>query len=110
LTSVAIRSRQFTCTSDNVNTNLSITINGRRILAVVIVTRSGDTRIDFRIAITVSGQATTGRSATATIRKASGKSYDMLDGSVRVGLINGTDFNLDYTDGGDRFALWPESK
>ncbi len=97
--------RRFIDESQNFDENLPVTINGQRLSAAVIVTRSSDTEISFRIDVTVNGQVNDGDTGTATIRKASGKDYDILDGSTRVGSINGTNFNLDYTDGGDRFAL-----
>ena len=96
---------RFVDESQNFDRNLPATINGQRLSAAVIVTRSSDTEISFRIDVTINGQVNDGDTGTATIRKASGKDYDILDGSTRVGSINGTDFNLDYTDGGDRFAL-----
>lgn len=88
-------------TSNGTTTNLPM--NG--VSAIVVVTRSGDTKIDFRIDLINTGKVFGTESASATIQKASGKEYDILDGSTRVGSINGTDFNLDYTDGGDRFVL-----
>ncbi|GAB3641107.1 hypothetical protein [Spirosoma arcticum] len=85
--------------------NLDVTLPNSGISASVIVTRSSDTEIRFRIDVTVNGRVTTGDTGPATIRKASGRDYDILDGSTRVGSINGTDFSLDFTDGGDRFAI-----
>ena len=73
--------------------------------AVVIVIRPADTQISFRIEVTNNGAVTTGSSVTARIQKASGKDYDILDGSTRVGSINGTDFILDYMDGRYRNAI-----
>lgn len=84
---------------------LDITLPSSGASAAVIVSRLSDTQISFRIDVTNSGRVITGQSATTTIRKASGKDYDILDGNTRVGSINGTDFVLDYTDGGDRFAI-----
>lgn len=92
---------RFVDESQNININLP----NSGVSAAVIVTRPSDTRLGFRIDVTNNGRVTTGTSATATIRKASGKDYDILNGSTRVGSVNGTDFNLDYTDRGDRFAL-----
>ena len=96
---------RFIDESQGFDRNLPVTINNQTLSAAVIVSRSSDTEIRFRIDVTVNGQVTTGDTGPATIKKASGKDYDILDGSTRVGSINGTDFSLDYTDGGDRFAL-----
>ena len=73
--------------------------------AVVIVTGPTDNQISFQIDVTKSGNVIAGQSITTTIRKASGKEYDILDGSTRVGSINGTDFVLDYLDGGYHQAI-----
>jgi hypothetical protein len=62
-----------------------------------VVTRPSDTQIDFTLTLTGGGQ-TESRDLTATIRKATGFDYDVLNNAgARIGLINGTDFNFSTT-------------
>ena len=86
------------------NQTVSLPLNG--VSAVVIVTRPNDTLITFVLEVRGNGQTERSDAADLTIRKASGKDYDILDGSTRIGSINGTDFNIDGTDdNGDRIAI-----
>ena len=85
--------------------SIDINLPASGISAAVIVTSASATELTFRIDVTQNGRVSTGQSATATLRKASGKAYDILDGSTRIGSIDGTDFSVDYIDSGYRFAL-----
>ena len=86
------------------NQTVSLPLNG--VSAVVIVTRPNDTLITFVLEVRGNGQTERSDAADLTIRKASGKDYDILDGSTRIGSINGTNFNIDGTDdNGDRIAI-----
>ena len=76
--------------------------------ASVIVTRRSDTQIDARADVTESGSTSSTNFGTLTIRKTSGRDYDMLNSNTgaRIGSINGTDFILDLIGtNGQRVAL-----
>jgi hypothetical protein len=75
--------------------------------AVVNVTRVGDTQIKIVVDVTENGFTEPTDLGTATIRKGSGRDYDILNvNSTRIGFLNGTDFSLDFVgNNGQRFAL-----
>jgi hypothetical protein len=59
-----------------------------------VVTRPSDTQINFTLTLIGGGQSGTSN-LSATIRKATGFDYDVLNtAGTRIGLINGTDFNF----------------
>lgn len=91
--------------SPAINLTLPTTTNGHRLSATVVVSRLSETHIRFNINTNIDGQITNGQTADATIQKASTGSYDLLDGSTRVGSINGTDFSIDATEAGKRIAV-----
>lgn len=73
--------------------------------ASVLVTRPSDTQITFRLDTNDNGQVTTGTATPATIAKASGSGYDVMVNGRRIGSIDGTNFSLDFTSNGQRFAI-----
>ena len=82
----------------------NLPLNG--VSAAVIITRPSDTQITFVLETRANGRTERSDSADLTIRKASGKDYDILDGSTRLGSLNGTDFTIDGTDdNGDRIVI-----
>ena len=88
----------------------STTVNlpdGSGTSANAIVTRPNDTQISVIVNVTENGTTDATNFGTLTIRKASGQEYDVLNPntSARIGSINGTDFVLDFTSNGQRFAL-----
>ena len=86
------------------NQSVSLPLNG--VSAVVIITRPSDALITFILEVRGNGQTERSDATDLTIRKASGRDYDILDGTTRIGSINGTDFNVDGTDdNGDRIAI-----
>jgi hypothetical protein len=73
--------------------------------ASVLVTQPSDTQITFRLDTNDSGTVSIGQNIiTATITKNS-SSYDISTGLGRVGSIDGTNFSLDFTSNGSRFAI-----
>ncbi|AUD01642.1 hypothetical protein [Spirosoma pollinicola] len=88
----------------------STTVNypdGNGTSANAVITRPSDSQINVTVIETENGKTSTEPYGTFTIRKASGKEYDILSStnSVRIGSINGTDFTLDFTSSGKRYTL-----
>ncbi|MBC3787255.1 hypothetical protein [Spirosoma utsteinense] len=81
--------------------------DGRRLSAVVVVSKLSDTQIRFHIDTDVDGRVEVGSNADVTIQKASGRDYDLIKNGNRnrVGFINGTDFSIDVTQAGKRTAI-----
>ncbi len=81
--------------------------DGQGTSANVVVSRPTDTQINVIVNVTENGTTDPTDFGMLTIRKASGKDYDILNPttSVRIGSINGTDFTLDFPSNGQRFAL-----
>lgn len=76
--------------------------------ATVTVTRPSDTQIDVTTRVTENGSTTSQPFGLLTVRKASGRDYDILNPNTnaRLGTINGTDFVLDFTgNNGQRYAI-----
>ena len=75
--------------------------------ATAVVSRLSDTQIGLIVNVAANGATTPNNFGTLTTKKASGQNYDVIDPSnnARIGTINGTDFTLDFTDGGQRFIL-----
>lgn len=96
---------RFIDRSAGIDARLPGVVNGRNVSGVVVVTRPGDTRINWQIELTVDGQRTKLQSVPSDIRKASGRDYDVLEDGIRVGSINGTDFSIDITDNNNRQAV-----
>lgn len=81
--------------------------DGQGTSANAVITRPSDTQINVTVNVTESGSTQPIQFGTLTIRKASGRDYDVLNPNTnaRIGSINGTDFILDFTSNGQRFAL-----
>ncbi len=81
--------------------------DGKGTSANAVVTRPNDTQISVIVNVTENGSTDATNFGTLTTRKASGQEYDVLNPntSARIGSINGTDFVLDFTSNGQRFAL-----
>lgn len=93
-------------TTPPVNLSLPVTLNdGRRLSAVVVVSKLSDTQIRFHIDTDLDGRVEVGSNADLTIQKASGRDYDLIENGNRVGFINGTDFSIDFTQAGKRTVI-----
>ena len=81
--------------------------DGNGTSANAVITRPSDSQINVTVNVTENGGTSAQPFGTLTIRKASGKEYDVLNPttSARLGSINGTDFTLDFISNGQRFAL-----
>ncbi|MFD2938259.1 hypothetical protein [Spirosoma flavum] len=81
--------------------------DGNGTSATAVVSHPSDSRIEVIVNLTKNGSTSANDFGTLTTRKANGRDYDVLDPttSARIGSINGTDFTLDYTVNGQRFAL-----
>lgn len=76
------------------------------ISASAVVTRLTDTEIKFTVNTVEGGVKGSTDFGEFTIQKTSGRDYDVLRTSNRVGSINGTDFRLDYIgNNGLRFIM-----
>ncbi|GAB3783084.1 hypothetical protein GCM10028818_40280 [Spirosoma horti] len=71
----------------------------------VSVVKKSDTQISISLSTTSNGQTASADLGLADIRKASGSSYDILDGNNRVGSIDGTTFSLAYSDNTGSFSI-----
>ena len=88
----------------------SSTVNlpdGKGTSANAVITRPSDSQINVTVNVTENGSTSPTNFGTLTTRKASGRDYDVLNPTTnaRIGSINGTDFILDFTSNGKRFAL-----
>ena len=75
--------------------------------AVANITRPNDTQISVVVNVTENGTTDPTDFGTITIRKGSGRDYDILNvNNTRIGSINGTDFSLDFVGtNGQRVAI-----
>ncbi|SOD89330.1 hypothetical protein [Spirosoma fluviale] len=75
--------------------------------ANAVISRKSDTEIEVIVNVIENGTTDPTDYGTFAIRKTSGKDYDVLNPttSTRLGSINGTDFTLDFTSNGQRYAL-----
>ena len=96
---------RFIDTSRSFDFQLPGVVNGKNVSGIVLVTRTSDTQITWRVDLTIDGQVSQLNPVPSDIRKASGREYDVLEGGVRIGTINGTDFLIDITDNNIRQAL-----
>lgn len=87
--------------------NITYIPNSVNASAVVVVTGpAADNKVEVSIRTTENGSTSTTSLEKLPIRKASGRDYDILNGSnTRVGSINGTDFTLDFTGNGQRYLI-----
>lgn len=88
-----------------VDYDLPATINGRRVSAVVVVSRPNDTQIRFRINVNNDGTVNNGDEADVTIQKEAGREYTLIEGGNRIGSIDGTNFSIDFIQAGKRSAI-----
>lgn len=81
--------------------------DGNGASANAVVTRPNDTQIGVIVNVTENGTTDATNYGRLTTRKANGQEYDVLNPNTgaRIGSINGTDFILDFTSNGQRFAL-----
>lgn len=93
----------YQMTSFNFNNNPVIPKQGSS--GSVIVVKDSDTQISVTLSTTINGQTKSADLGSASISKSSGSSYDILDGSTRVGSIDGTTFSLAYSDNTGSFSI-----
>lgn len=82
--------------ASNIDVNLPTVINGRNVSGTIQVVRLKDTQFTWQGFITVNGQTTPSNVVPVELRKASGRTYDIIDNGTRTGSTDGTEFTIDY--------------
>ena len=64
----------------------------------VSIVKNSDAEISISLSTTTNGQTASADLGSASIRKSSGSSYDILNGNTRIGSIDGTTFSVTLSD------------